>query len=411
MPGVEELIYEVFLALGLALILGKLFEEVFVRLGAPPVIGDLVAGLILGKTLLGVYPVTDVVNVFSWFGITLLLFYAGLETRYREFMKHVPTYGLITVGEVFSAFLLGYIIGVCFGYTPLKAYFIGTILVATSVSLSVRTLIEIDKLTTIEGRTVLGIAVLDDLAALIIIVAGTSLATMGSFNIIELLRIAITAFTAWFLIVFSLHRLSSRLARYAIKLHVEESLFAIIFGIFALLAYLAKYIGISYLVMAYAVGLAFSEVRGVRRVAESVRALSIPFSTLFFMMTAATIDIRIVMNPNYVPFYIVMVATAFAGKILGGGLASYIMGYPLWSALRVAVGLFPRAEFCIIAAYLAVTKGILSYEAYLAALMIVLVTNFLTPPILKAVYLRGPEVTSIKPRWKFRKNIKSPVHR
>jgi len=411
MPGAEELIYEVFLALGLALVFGKLFEEAFARLGFPPVIGDLLLGLILGKTLLSIFPTTDVVETFSWFGISLLLFYAGLETRYGEFMRHMPTYGVITIGEVFSAFLIGYIVGVSFGYTPEKAYFVGTILVATSVSLSVRTLIEINKLTTIEGKTTLGIAVLDDLAALIIIVAGASLAQTGTFDIFSLVRTALIAFAAWLLTVVLVHRASYYIARFASRLHVEGSLFAIVLGIFALLAYLVKYVGISYLIVAYATGLAFSEAYGVKRVAESIRSIAIPFSALFFITTAAAIDIKVVMSPQYVPFYLAMVAAAFAGKMLGGGLTSYIIGYPAWSAIRVAVGLFPRAEFCIVAAYFAVRGGILSPEAYLAAITIVLVTNFLTPALLKAVYLRGPEVKTITPRFKIRKSVKYTQHK
>lgn len=400
MNGIEELVYSMFLALSLALIVGKVFEELFVRLGVPPVLGDLFAGLILGKTLVNLFPINDVVEVFSWFGVSLLLFYAGLETRYREFMKHVPEYGVITCGEVLSAFAIGYVVGTLFGYSPIKSYFIGTILVATSVSLSVRTLIEIDKLTTVEGRTVLGIAVLDDLAALIILAAGTSLAVTGSFNIMNLLRIAVTAFAVWFILVFALYKVSNHIARLAIKLHIEEPLFAVLLGTFSLLAYLSKFIGISYLIVAYATGLAFSEIRGVRRIAESVRSMAMPFSTLFFMVTAASIDLKTVISLQYLPFYVLMVLAAFIGKLLGGGLTSYLIGYPPYSAIRVAVGLFPRAEFCIVAAYIAVNSGILSSEAYLAAIMIVLITNFLTPPLIKAVYLKGPEATYITPRWR-----------
>ena len=402
MNGIEELIYSMFLALSLALIVGKVFEELFARIGVPPVLGDLLAGLILGKTLVNLFPINDVVEVFSWLGVSLLLFYAGLETRYREFMKHVPEYGVITCGEVLSAFVIGYVVGTLFGYNPIKSYFIGTILVATSVSLSVRTLIEIDKLITMEGRTVLGIAVLDDLAALIILVAGTSLAATGSFNIMDLLRIAATAFAVWFILVFVLHKVSSHIARLAIKLHIEEPLFAVLLGTFSLLAYLSRFIGISYLIIAYATGLAFSEIRGIRRIAENVRSMAMPFSTLFFMVTAASIDLKTVISFQYLPFYVFMVLAAFIGKLLGGGLTSYLIGYPPYSAIRVAVGLFPRAEFCIVAAYIAVNSGILSSEVYLAAIMIVLITNFLTPPLIKAVYLKGPEVTYITSRWKRR---------
>lgn len=400
MPGAEELVYSVFLAFGLALTIGKLMEELFSRLGAPPVLGDLLAGLILGSTLLGIYPTNDVIKSLSWFGISLLLFYAGLETRYSEFMRSLPTYGVITVGEVIAAFGLGYLVGMAFGYGPSRAYFIGTILVATSVSLSVRTLIEIGKLTSIEGKTILGIAVLDDLAALIVIVAGASIAKTGALNPISFFREIAVALVAWYVTLVALHKASNYVVKFSRKLRVEGALFSLMLGIFAILAFVIKYVGISYLVVAYAAGLAFSEARGIRRVAESVRSLALPFSVLFFMTTAAVINIRTALNPRYTLFYLAMISMAFLGKLMGGGLTSFLVGYPARAAIRIGVGLFPRAEFCIVAAYSAYMHHILGPEAYLAALLITLTTNFLTPPLLKLAFLRGPETKEVRPRIK-----------
>ncbi len=399
MPGAEELVYSVFLAFGLALTVGKLAEEALSRLGAPPVLGDLLAGLILGSTLLNIYPTNEVVKTLSWFGISLLLFYAGLETRYSEFMRSLPMYGIITVGEVIAAFGLGYVVGIAFGYSPNRAYFVGSILVATSVSLSVRTLIEIGKLTSVEGRTILGVAVLDDLAALIVIATGVSLAKQGGFSPIDLVKSAGLAFITWYVTLVALHKASNFIARKAMKLKVEGSLFAFVVGIFAILAYVARYVGVSYLVVAYASGLAFSESRGIKRVAESVRSIAMPFSVLFFMTTAAAINMRAALDPHYTLFYVAMIGAAFAGKLLGGGLTSFLIGYPARAALRIGAGLFPRAEFCIMAAYFAYANGILGPEAYLAALLITIVTNFATPPLLKAVFLRGPETRAVKFRW------------
>ena len=400
MPGAEELVYSVFLAFGLALTVGKLAEEAISRLGAPPVLGDLLTGLILGSTLLNIYPTNEVVKTLSWFGISLLLFYAGLETKYSEFMHSLPMYGIITVGEVVAAFSLGYMVGIAFGYSPDRAYFVGSILVATSVSLSVRTLIEIGKLTSVEGKTILGIAVLDDLAALIVIVAGATLAKQGGFSPIGLVKSAGVALVAWYVTLVTLHKVSNFITRKASRLKVEGSLFAFVVGTFAILAYVVKYVGVSYLVVAYASGLAFSESRGIKRVAESVRSIAMPFSVLFFMTTAAVINVRTALNPHYTLFYVAMIGAAFAGKLMGGGLTSFLVGYPARAALRVGTGLFPRAEFCIVAAYFAYTSGILGPEAYLAALLITITTNFATPPLLKAVFLRGPETKAVKFRWK-----------
>ncbi len=194
MLSAEELLLSLMLALALAMIVGKLFEELFARLKFPPVIGDLVAGLILGTALLNIFPINDTVKVIGWFGVAILLFYAGLETRYRDFMKNLKLYGIITIGEAIAAFAIGYLIGIAFGYPPKSAYFIGAVLEVTSISVTVRTLIEIDKLGTPEGYTILGVAVLDDLVALITIVAEAAFITTGRFGIIVLAKTATLAF-------------------------------------------------------------------------------------------------------------------------------------------------------------------------------------------------------------------------
>ncbi|RLG87345.1 MAG: cation:proton antiporter [Thermoprotei archaeon] len=396
----EALLLDLMLAMALALLVGKLFEELFARLKFPPVIGDLVAGLVLGSALLGVFPLNETVKTIGWFGVMVLLFYAGLETRYRDFMRNLKMYGIITVGEALAAFGIGYTIGIAFGYPPRSAYFIGAVLEATSISVSVRTLIEIGKLGTPEGYTILGVAVLDDLTALITIVVGASFIKTGRFDLPTIASTAATAFLFWIATVLILHRFSNTIVRAAMKMHVDEALSSVLLGVFALAAYLTKYFHLSPLVAAYAVGLAFSDAMGVRRVSEKMRFLSLTFSVIFFMITAAELDIRTSLRPEYLWFYLAMLGGAFLGKTLGGGLTSFIIGYPARAALRTAVGLFPRAEFCVIAAYMGYTFGILGPEVYLAALLIVLVTNLATPPLLKLVFERGPPTTHIEPRWR-----------
>ncbi len=403
--GIEELLLGVFTALTLALVLGKILEEIVVRLGIPPVLGDLIAGLIVGSSFLKLYPLTKPVEALSWLGILMLLLYAGLETRYREFIRLAPVAGVITVGEALAAFCMGYLTGFIFGYKPLQCFFLGAILEATSISVSVRTLIEIDKLVTPEGRTILGVAVFDDITSLITIVAGTSLITIGYLSPISVAKTAAIAFTYWILLVVIVHRLSNRFVRVVMKMKTSESLLASIIALFSVASLLAIKIGLSPLIAAYAIGLALSEARGISRSIDKVRALAMVFSTLFFMTTAAQLDVVKALRPELVPFYVVFVLAAFAGKLMGGGLTSFIIGYPAISALRVAVGLFPRAEFAIIAAYVATSYKLLGPEAYLGALMIVLITNIATPPLLKVVFSRGPEVTTIRVslrRWRRR---------
>lgn len=386
MENTVTLLYELLLAMTLALIVGKLFEEFFARIKMPPVIGDLLAGLLLGASFLSIFPSNIFIKSIAWLGIITLLFYAGLETRYRDFMKNLKTYAVITLGEAFAAFGIGFSIGILFGYPPRSAYFIGAVLEATSVSVSVRTLIEIGKLSTREAHTILGVAVLDDLTALITIVIGESIIRAQEINVFVIASTVITAFMFWFLTVIILHHVSNFILRRTLKLHIEEAISSILLGILSLIGYLTIYLKISPLIAAYAVGLAFSEAIGVKRVLEKIKFLSLTFSVIFFMVTSAEINIWTTLKPEYTIFYILIVLGAFAGKILGGGLTSYLIGFPFKSALRIAIGLFPRAEFCIIAAYMGYMLGLFGAEVYLSALLIVLITNIITPPLLKITF-------------------------
>ncbi len=376
----------VFYIIALALLVGKFFEELVSRTKYPPVLGDLLAGLILGSSVLGVYVVNDTVTAISWLGVALLLFYAGLNTPYKQFLKLLPIAGLLTLGEALAAFAMGFLVGYILGYDPLHSFFIGAVLEATSVSLTIRTLMDIGKLGSIEGYTVMEIAVLDDLASLITISIGASIVVLGSLDVERIVFTLVEALGVWFAVLVILHRLSNHLVKLAARLHVEESMLSILVGVFALTAFLVTRVGVSPLIGAYASGLALSEARGLRETRETIKRLAILFSTVFFVTTAAQLDLKTALRPDLIWFYVLVVIAAFTGKLLGAGLTSYLLGFPPRSSLRIAVGLFPRCEFTIIAAYTAVSYGVAGAELYLAALVIVLVTNIATPPLLKIVY-------------------------
>ncbi len=388
-----------FYTLALALLFGKLFEEIISRTKYPPVLGDLIAGLILGSSVLGIYTVNDVVKAISWLGVALLLFYAGLTTRYKEFVRLLPIAGILTLGEALAAFSMGFIVGYFLGYDLLKSFFLGAVLEATSVSLTVRTLIELHKLDTIEGYTIMEIAVLDDLASLITISIGSSIVVLGSLNVFNVLTTLFEALGVWAAILYVLHRFSNHIVRIASKMHVEEALISMLIAVFAGAAYLVSKVGVSPLVGAYASGLALSEARGLGETRESIRKLAIIFSTVFFVTTAAELDLRTALRPELITFYILMVLAAFAGKLLGAGLTSFILGFPPRSVMRIAIGLFPRCEFAIIAAYTAVSFGVLDTPVYLAALIVVVVTNIVTPPLLRIVF-SGKDIDVVRLRIK-----------
>ncbi len=388
-----------FYAVAVALLSGKVLEELVARIGLPPVLGDLLAGLIIGASVLNIYPVNDVVKAIAWFGVSLLLFYAGLSTSYREFMRLLPVAGLLTVGEALAAFSVGIAIGFAMGYDFTQSFFLGAILEATSVSLTVRALVDMGKLNSIEGNTIMEIAVLDDLSSLITIAVGTSIVALGTLNVVSVTETFVMALGAWAAIVFVLHRVAPLIKRAVSRMIVEESALAALIIAFSGTGYLISMAGVSPLVGAYASGLALSEAFGMRATRNMVKGLAIVFSTIFFVTTAAELDLWVALRPEYTLFYILMILGAFAGKLMGAGASSLLLGFPPRSALRIAVGLFPRCEFAIIAAYTAVSYGLLHAEAYFAALLVVLVTNLATPPLLKIVF-SGREVERVRLRIK-----------
>lgn len=384
----EEVLVDLLLAIGLSLSVGKVLEEVFVRFGYPSIIGDLLAGFILGQSFLHIFPKGETIDVVAWFGVSLLLFYAGLDTRYGEFMRSLKRAFIVTLGEAISAFSYGVVVGLALGYPLTTAIFLGAILEATSVSVSVRTLMDIGRLNSREGMTILGVAVLDDVTSLLTIVAATSIVVLHRLDIVQIAQVVAMATIFWLGVVLIVHKVNTPIIKYLRKMRAPEPIVSGVLATFALLAVVAKDLKVSPLVAAYAAGLAFSDARGIQRAKDSIRSLAVVMSTLFFVNTVASKDLIAALRPEYTVFYVLMIAAAFAGKLTGAGLVTYLMGYGGVGSLRVAVGLFPRAEFCIIAATMGMAVGAIGKEAYLAAILITAITNFATPPLLKVVFTR-----------------------
>ncbi len=392
--GYEVALTNIIMSMALALLVGRLFEEGFVRIGIPPVVGDLTAGVIFGTVLtalgIKIYPQGNpTVDALAWFGVALLLFYAGITTRYGEFMRTLRWATIITVGEAASAFSLGILVGLSLGYPIIKSLFLGTILEATSVSLTVRTLMDIGKLRTPEGNAILAVAVLDDVSSLLTIAVVSSFAKLHVLEVLPAVKIAVLAIGFWLGIVLTFHKASNAIVKYSRKLRISDPVLSILLGTFFALSMVAKYFNVSLLVVAYASGLAFSDARGVESVVAKLRPMAVIFSTLFFVNSAARLNFLTAIKPQYSVFYLAMIGAAFLGKLMGGGLFSYIVGYTGWSALRIGVGLFPRAEFCIIAAVAGEALGAVGPAAYFAAILITLTTNFAAPPLIKVVFTRG----------------------
>lgn len=392
---------EFLIALVIALIFAKLLEEFFIRIGLPPVIGDIIAGIIVGKSLLGVFVPEEggAIDSLAWLGVVLLLFYAGLETNYHHFISGIKNFVVVSMLDVAFAFINGFLVGIILGYSMDKSIFLGTILVATSVSLTVKTLIDIGKLDTKEGLTILGVAVLDDIQGLIVLVAALSVVVYGVVDIKDILFIGTSAFLFWLASIVVIGRFSTQLFKFFSKLRIENSIpiLSIILGL--LVSALAGMIGLSPIVGAYAAGLALAKCRRFQVITERVKVLVDLLATLFFVASSARIAIETAIKPEYIWLYILFIGFALLGKTLGNTIGSRIVGLPWRKAIIVGVGMWPRAEVALISATMGMVHGVVDPPIYFATVMLIIVTSIIVPPAIKLLYkaTESEKPNTIKP--------------
>lgn len=381
---------EFLIALVVALVTAKILEELFVRIGLPPVIGDIIAGIIVGKSFLGIFvPEEDsAADSLAWLGVVLLLFYAGLETDYRNFIRGLKNFIAVSMLDVSLAFINGFIVGWILGYPLNQSIFLGTILVATSVGLTVKTLLDMGKLDTREGLVILGVAVLDDILGLIILVAALSVIVYGVVDIKDVLFIGFVSFLFWLSSIVVIGSASSRLFRVFSKLHIDNALpiLSIVFGLS--IAALAGIVGLSPIVGAYSAGLALAKCRRFQIVSEKMKVLIDLLATLFFVASSARIAIGTALRPEYIWLYILFISFALLGKTIGNTFGSRIVGLPWRKALIVGVGMWPRAEVALIAATIGMTHGVVTPPIYFATVMLIIVTSIVVPPVIKVLYSR-----------------------
>lgn len=383
----EEPTYLVVLRdLALILVVGKALEELFHMLGYPPVLGDILAGIILGPTLLGLVSVTEVTEAIAWFGIVILLFLAGLETKFAEFKHHFGSMITVALGGVLGALLSGYLVGMILGYSFVTSLFLGALLAATSISLTVKTLMELDRLRTDEGVTVLGAAVFDDVLGLLLLAIATQVAVRPSVDVLEITLATGAALTFWFLVVFLGHKISHHLYRAINKFRLEDARYIVLLALMLLIAYSSHHVGLAPIVGAYAFGLALSEIPGVTKIVGRLSILANTFATIFFVSTTAALDLKQVLHYEHLFTILLIVLAGLLSKIVGCGIAALLTGFPLYKALIIGVAMLPRAEVCLIIASLGLTHEVLGVEHYFSAILLIYITSLLTPPLLKALY-------------------------
>lgn len=395
----EVEISSVLLYIAIFLIAAKLGGIFAAKLKQPGVFGELIAGILIGPSVAGFLssqllgfpifadsnsPAGQVVGVLSEIGIIILLFLAGLSIDVEEFKRSEKPAALVAASGVAVAFLLGFGTASVFGWTFIEAAFAGGILVATSVGITVRTLIDVNRLHTPVGMTILGAAVIDDVIGIIILTLLSSLA-LGELSVLGLTG-TVTIMGLFFVVLLLVgSRTLPRIVTYVGRIRVEEILLSLTLAIIFLVGGLAEKVNIAAITGAFLVGLILSK----SPVAESLRAkastvgygLLIP---LFFVEMGVRTNIGSLGAVGILA--LVFVGVAIASKILGCGIGAVMGGYGAMDALRVGIGMMPRAEVALIMAAIGIKAKVVGASLFSMTILVIILTTLITPPLLKLVF-------------------------
>ena len=390
----------VIISLGILLFAAKLMAELFHRIKLPIVLGELLAGIIVGPFALGGLYLIDgepLVNLgetvrhVGEIAAIVILFIAGLHITPREFLRGGAA--AFTVGSigVIVPFFVGYYVFTAFGVEALQSTLIATALTATSIAISIQVLTELGRMHAPEARLILGAAIVDDILAIAILSVVTTMVQTGNLapNVIDItfLILKILGIFAALLIatIFIIPRI----------LHVERlwkskgSVEGITTASFFAAAGIAAAVGLSPIVGAFAVGMAVASTRVIKQMEGYVSKLEIIFAPLFFAIIGAHVDLRGI-NINVLYLAGIIVAVAIGTKLLGCGLPAMIFLKNKGKAMKVGIGMISRGEVGLIVAGVGVSSGALTNDIYTTVIIMVALTTIITPVWLKVAYRKEP---------------------
>lgn len=364
----------------------KLMGNLSVKLGQPSVFGKLLVGIILGPSILNIIHPSPLITELAEVGVILLMFLAGLETDIKEFKKSAFASTMVAVGGVILPFFGGMALASAFGYAMTTAIFIGVLLVATSVSISVQTLRELGKLKSKEGVTILGAAVLDDVLGVIILsaVLGFTAGGAAGGGGIAIIGMVLLKIILFFVIAILLgYYVLPKFISWFDQFQVTQTLLSVAIISALLFAYLGELFGVAGIVGAYVCGLMLSLTPHRDEMTHKVEGFSFPFFVPLFFFNIGLVANFKEMSSEIITFSLILALVAILTKIIGGALGAKIAKFDTRSSLGIGSGMVARGEVGLIVALIGVDRGLITNELFSAAVIVVIVTTLVTPPLLK----------------------------
>ena len=382
--------YEICKDLAIIIVFAKLFGLLARKLKAPQVAGEIVAGLVLGPCLLGWVEITPFISQMAEIGVILLMFCAGLETNIKDLIKTGPKALAIACSGVFVPLAGGTLLYMLFygfsGFgTPefFKALFMGTIMTATSVSITVESLREMGVLKGEIGTCIINAAIIDDVIGMIVLTVVVGFNDPTAKPLLVLRNTAIF-FVLALIIGYAAYKVFKKVdQRYP---HTRRITIAGLALCLALSFIAEKYFGIADITGAYVAGLILCNIHDSDYIARRLDINSyIMFGPIFFASIGLKTDIK-EFNLSILWFSLAFVAVALLTKIIGCGLMARLLGYPFKHAIKIGVGMMTRGEVALIVSQKGLAVGLLNPVYFTSVILLIIISSILTPVILKALY-------------------------
>jgi Kef-type K+ transport system membrane component KefB len=373
------------LLLAVILISAKILGELAERIGQPAVVGELLAGVLLGPSVVGLIdPTLPSLHLIAEIGVVLLLFGIGLETDLERLLRVGPAAFAVAIVGVLLPFVLGYEVSRALGLALLPAIVIGASLTATSVGITARVFSDLGELKSPEGQIVLGAAVIDDVIGLVILAIVSDVVAGNAPSVTGVAKATAVAFGFLAVAVFIGRLIVPWLFRLIARTSKEHTLATMALALAFVLAVLASKVGSALIVGAFAAGLVLAPTEHAHAIERGIIRLANVFVPIFFVAVGAAVDVRTFASREVAIVGLALTVVAIAGKFAAGWA-------PVWVRARktvIGVGMIPRGEVGLIFAQTGLTGGVLNPGEYSALMLMVLVTTFMAPPLLRRLLTR-----------------------
>lgn len=391
--------YSIFRDLAIILVTAKYFGIFARKINAPQVAGEIVAGLIIGPSILGFVQNSDLIMQIAEIGVLLLMFSAGLTTDLKKMIKTGPVAFLVACCGVFVPLAGGTILyRAVYGGTGsesfYRALFIGCIMTATSVSITVQALREMGYLQGTVGTTILSAAIIDDVIGIIVL---TFVIGLKSDDVKPSAVIIQTVLFFIFTVIVGL--IFYKIFKVIDERHPHTHRLSILgLALCFALAYVAEtFFGIADITGAFAAGIILCSIKDADYIAEKIDINSyMLFGPVFFASIGLKTDIGDI-NAGIIWFSIGFIVVALVAKIIGCGLISRICRFNMPDSLKIGVGMMARGEVALIIAQKGLAVGLMDPVYFTSVILLIIVSSIATPLILKFLYARYPDVEQTSP--------------